>query len=97
LTFRPGATQTKSLSVHLLEAAKVHALPASFTNNALRFVAWKFRRINRHLHFLHSEELSIGEFAIGQHLLLALALNLRIKLSSQVPRTLQRHDSDAPP
>src|SRR5947209_10939949 len=75
-------------------AGEVDTLAAFGADDASGLVAREVFRANVHAHPLVGEELVIGEFAIGCHLLAVLVRDLRMKRASGVFGGFERDDPD---
>src|SRR5947209_17528624 len=75
-------------------AGEVDALAAFGADDAYGLVAGKVFGANVHAHPLVGEELVVGEFAIGCHLLVVLVRDLGVKRASGVFGGFERDDPD---
>ncbi len=91
------AAQAQSFSLRLNKATKVHALTALRADDPLSPVSWQLRYINGHPHQLFIKKLTIREFAIRQHRLMFLALDVRIEPLRHFSRFFQRHHPNPQP
>ena len=75
----PCAGSAQSLRVALDLSMKVDTFAAFSTHNALTLVAGKVFRFDFDADVLKFKELIVGHFSIGEHLLLVLAFDFRMK------------------
>src|SRR5579864_8509399 len=78
-----GTGAADSLSSKFDLATKIDSFTALRADDPLTFIARKLFRRQLHVDWLGLEELVIGHFSIGQHLLLVLAFNFRVHAFGQ--------------
>src|SRR5206468_6708572 len=79
------------LAPHL--ALEVDAFAAFLADDALALEPGKILRPQLYFHVLHIEKVLLAHLAISEHLLLVLALDLRMHLARQRLRRLTRRDA----
>lgn len=72
----------------------VDALAAQGADDALGFITRHLAGVERNGDPLVAEEFGIGQFAVGEHLLLVLLLNMRIEFSGPLFRGFESGDTD---
>src|SRR6185369_6076140 len=75
---------------------EIDAFATLFANNPLAFESRELLRRDLYLHILHIEEFGLAHLAVGQHLLLILALDLRMHFARQRLRRLTGGDANCP-
>src|ERR1039457_4920128 len=90
--FRKGAGLAEGTIACNNLAVVVDALPALVAGDARGLVAGYLARLQWNRDPLRREELVVGKFAVGEHLLRILPLDVRIHLASPLLRRLQRGD-----
>ncbi len=68
--------------------------PHAVADHAFAFVSGKFFRRQFDFHPLRGEQIVVGDFAVGQHLLLVLVFDFRMHLASQRFRRFFGRDAD---
>src|SRR5277367_6152056 len=81
----------------LHEPVEIHALATLSAGDPRAFIPWHLMQRQRDSHPLLAKQFLIVKLAIGLHLLLSLALDLRIPLLSQLTRVLKRDNPQRPP
>src|SRR5580698_2876784 len=89
----PGAGSAQYLSFAPHFSAKVNSFTTRFANHSLAFVSGEFLGRQIYFHPLRGEKVVLGDFAVGQHLLLVLVGNLGVQLASQGLRRFFRRDT----
>lgn len=90
-----SAGHAQLLAGELFEAVEIDAFSAAGADDAIGFVAGQLGGIDVDADAIESEKLSIVEFAIGEHLLLALAFDFGMKLAREIARGFERDDACA--
>src|SRR5579872_4103091 len=78
----PGAGSAQYLSFAPYFSAEVDSLAACLTHHSFAFVSWEFFRRQIDFYPLRDEKIVVGNFAVGQHLLLVLVGDLGMHLAS---------------
>ena len=89
-----GAALAEDLAVDFDLAVVVDALAAAGAGDASGFVAGEFAGVHGDVDPLLGEELFVGEFAVGEHLLLVLVFDLRIEIAGALLGRFEGGDAD---
>ena len=89
-----SAGEPQLLACDLFEAIEVDSFSATSADDAIGPVTRQFGGIDVDLNAMYAEQLGVFELAVGEHLLLALTLDLGVKLTGEVAGVFQRDDAD---
>lgn len=90
-----SAGHAQLLAGELFEAIEVDAFSAAGADDAIGFIAGQLGGIDVDADSIDAEELTVVELAIGEHLLLALALDFGMKLAGEIARSFKCDDAGA--
>src|SRR6185437_6497739 len=92
--FRAGAGEAEALSVSFDEAVVVDAFTALCTGEAVAFVAGEFLWRQGDADPFLGEEVGIGHFAVGEHLLPVFVVDIGVQGAGQLLRRFAGGDAD---
>src|ERR1700687_408654 len=78
-----GASTAQNFSIPPYFSVEINSLPAGLAHDALAFVSGELFRRQFDFHPLRREQIIVGDFAVGQHLLLVLVSDFGMHLARQ--------------